>query len=59
MLLNQRHTPTHSVMVWNPLKVVMIVMAKPRDCIHSSLPRRTSMVLWIITKQLLLHQDAE
>jgi hypothetical protein len=35
------------------------ISCEPRECIHSSLPLRTSMVLWITTKQLLLHQGAK
>jgi hypothetical protein len=48
----------HMRRAWDPQQPVETLF-KPRDCILSSLPLHTSMVLWITTKQLLLRQDAK
>jgi virulence-associated protein VapD len=37
----------------------LLPQAEYQDCIHSSLPMRTSMVSWITTKHILLRQVAE
>jgi hypothetical protein len=54
--------PTFILHLWDrlsPQAELTLISCEPQDCIHSSLPLRTSMVLWTTTKQLLLGQDAK